>query len=730
MSKMKILIFSCLFVVMHIIQETKTDEAIGYFLNYVEYTLSPYKVNLMIVSSNQLSHFAKNFAAQVNERLLSHNRGIVNTSVAEIEAIDYNYFTNYSHKYHIKDYLERTSLTMGILDSEQEADVLLHETMNLVRNFIALSPLMRGKYIIHLRTNLEIDLKDIFRFAWSWRFLDLTIIKWTQDKQILRNEIKSSQILRFQGFVYIYNPYNDELSEEILTANTALFPDKSRNLNGYPLRIIAYQDDFVSPRISESWPPPELNSWASLSNEDGVNIMETLFECLNASMKLSKFKLSRKSPRDILEIKEMNNNFVIGFTLSYRSLESISDNQDSQRQILINYFRYIHHPYPAECHFYFMRRKEYEMRISPEAILAFGGLFFTAFIFAAWARLLGFKEPNWSFLNILTAQMGGSLEHHGPMRLSEMIFQISIYTATFIVVTLGGDYMYQIFVLHQELPVIESLQDLANSGYNFIMENHDENFLQFIRMDQTVQDIVKRIEFRRTELSGTHSFCRPPSSSQPVLDEFVNLCMSCSREVQHIYESNSQFQVDKIKPPIINEFLKIVTGSPPTFVKERAEQLIQKFMQVGLIDKWEHEGFRKREAAEEIFENSERAEANKSEEVPLQDQLWPILVVGFTAGTIALIGELIWKHLIERTALGQLVKAYYSDLHSSSEKRVGKSHQPTASTSVERKRLNFHVQHELKKIRHIKVYPKPDSGLKTKHKSDDMKGKLELEHGD
>ncbi|KAJ8670156.1 hypothetical protein QAD02_001415 [Eretmocerus hayati] len=711
MSKMKILIFSCLFVVMHIIQETKTDEAIGYFLNYVEHTLSPYKVNLMIKSSNQLSHFAKNFAAQVNERLLSHNREVVNTSVAEIKAIDDSYFLNYSHKYHIKDYLERTSLTMGILDSELKADELLHEAMNLVRNFIALSPLMRGKYIIHLRTNLEIDLKDIFRFAWSWRFLDLTIIKWTQDNQILRNEIKPLQILRLQGFVYIYNPYTGKLSQEILSANTELFPDKSRNLNGYRLRFTAYTNYIISSNISKSWPQTGFNSWASLSHVEGVKMIKTLLNCLNISMELEWVKLYRRSPRDIIEFEEISSSrFRNGFKILYgnKSTGRLAFH-DLPQQILIDYSNSIHYPYPAVCHFYFMRRKEYEMQISPEAILAFGGLFFTAFIFAAWARLLGFKEPNWSFLNILTAQMGGSLEHHGPMRLSEMIFQMSIYTATFIVVTLGGDYMYQIFVLHQELPVIQTLQDLANSDYNFIMENHDENFLQFIRMDQTVQEIVKRIEFRRTELSGTHSFCMPPSSFQPVLDEFVNLCISRSDAVQHIYESNSQFQVDRIKSPIINEFLKIPIGSRPIFARDRAEELIQKFMQVGLIDKWEHEEFREREAAEEIFENSEEAEANKSEEVPLQDQLWPILAAGFTAGTIALIGELIWKHLIERTALGQLVKAYYSDLHSSSEKRVGKSHQPTASTSEERKRLYSNVQHELKKIRHIKVHLKPDS---------------------
>ncbi|KAJ8674020.1 hypothetical protein QAD02_005282 [Eretmocerus hayati] len=118
-----------------------------------------------------------------------------------------------------------------------------------------------------------------------------------------------------------------------------------------------------------------------------------------------------------------------------------------------------------------MRPKTFKIEILSAPIVTFSVLIFTAFTFDIWARILGFRRPNWSFLNILTVQMGGSIAHRGPMKLSEKIFQMSIYIATFIVVTVGTDYVLQNFVSIPTLTEVRTIQALADLDIDLIVDH-------------------------------------------------------------------------------------------------------------------------------------------------------------------------------------------------------------------------------------------------------------------
>ncbi|KAJ8681771.1 hypothetical protein QAD02_017563 [Eretmocerus hayati] len=149
-------------------------------------------------------------------------------------------------------------------------------------------------------------------------------------------------------------------------------------------------------------------------------------------------------------------------------------------------------PVSAAYHFYFMRPKihERDVKISVPAIVAFGVLFLTAWMFAIWSRLLGFREPNWSVLNIATAQMGGSIQILGRIRLSKAISQMSMYIATFIVVTFGTDYMLQLYIVSfHEMPVIRTLKDLAHADVNLSMSILDWHIFKHLGKDAIVQSI-------------------------------------------------------------------------------------------------------------------------------------------------------------------------------------------------------------------------------------------------
>ncbi|KAJ8682513.1 hypothetical protein QAD02_018305 [Eretmocerus hayati] len=396
-----------------------------------------------------------------------------------------------------------------------------------------------------------------------------------------------------------------------------------------------------------------------------MNLIEILCETLNCAM-------------HIIDLKDTNSNIHLTHNSSYppygiflpfdHNPYAPSTSQPEYENLYGQYLTQISIPVPDAFHFHLMRSKEYTREISTTAITAFSVLFFTAFIFSVWTRLLGFKERNWSFLNILTAQMGGSIEHRGKMKLSEMIFQMSIYIATFIVVTAGADYMMQIFISRGELNEIETIQNLADSDITLVMEEFDHMimkhfFSDFINSDANLQKIYNRIEGRNLD-PGKTTFCFKNNS--PMIDESINLCFQRLKFERNILKSDDSLQIDKIKDAIIVS-LPVIRLKGIPFFKIHLQALIYRFLQIGLIERLNL--LRKRR---EMFYlnvkqlDLEHVNKDDGKEVPLQDQLQPILVIGFTMGIAMLIFEIIWKRFIEKIELGKLVSAYYNDSQSKS----------------------------------------------------------------
>ncbi|KAJ8682015.1 hypothetical protein QAD02_017807 [Eretmocerus hayati] len=365
---------------------------------------------------------------------------------------------------------------------------------------------------------------------------------------------------------------------------------------------------------------------------------------------------------------EQDNDVIVD--MSSRSI-FLEGNDEIWMKYYKKYLYLIPIPIFNKRHFYLRRPKIYVMDISFAAILAFGGLIFTAFIFAVWAQFLGFRERNWSFLNILTAQMGGSLERRGRMKLSEMVFQMSIYVATFIVVTLGSDYMYEIFILRQELTTIKTMQDLVDSNVNLIMGSveysiNEEDILNLVKNYRSPSKLLNRIQTR--ELApGTSSFCIRSWAESLVIDETVNLCIEYSVFDEFILRSTDDWQVDKIEDPIsVSTEILVLTRNP--FFKNRLQESMYPLMEAGL--------FVERQKDVDEYRRLENGldqlhlQKNETDKVPFQDQLQPILGIGYAVAFTGFFLELVWKIYIEKTELGRAVHAFYSDSRSNSANSV------------------------------------------------------------
>ncbi|KAJ8681979.1 hypothetical protein QAD02_017771 [Eretmocerus hayati] len=611
-------------------QSTTIEEeiALDQLFENIRNNIVPYKLNVITECSRSLSPLGNKIVQRANKDFVSSNIDRENSALI----INRN-MTSEQVKYHgLQRVSERMSLTIGIVESANGSN-LVHNMSSMLRVFDAINPLTRGKYLLIIITNDDIDLRLFFRDAWSKRFLDLTVLEWNDSHRSRLPGNTSASTISFKATVHSFNPFCDTFHSEILSQHTVLFENKVANLHGSHLPVILPEDG-VS-RHDIDWMLVEI-----LCEKLNCNIHDIGIWNVKPNYNDSHLEVRVLLPFDHISFASQKDRVNIGYFL-----------EKSLTQIYI--------PKSEDFYFYLMRPKEYEEIISIASVLTFAGLFFTAWIFAVWARLLGFREENWTFLNILTAQMGGSLEHHGRMKMSEKIFVMSIYIATFIVVTLGTDYMLEIFIYRGELTKIETIEDLANSNIDLTMSNYEFSLMErvfsdFYRSDPILKRIHDRIETRETE-EGSITFCYTDDSIS-LVDESINLCVTRSMVEHRVLTSDERVQIDKIKNPIV-VFLPSMRFTGIPFYKYPMEELVYRLLQVGMFERVRK---RRDEYYKTVIPPISTSKKIIDKAVPPQDQLQPILLVGCTLSIFALICEIIWKRLLEKTKFGKLITGFHN----------------------------------------------------------------------
>ncbi|KAJ8683367.1 hypothetical protein QAD02_019159 [Eretmocerus hayati] len=610
-----------------------------HLFNYIREELSVFKVNIITPTFGDRTPLVDEIIQGTNQNFVSNNLNYENLTLIQDPVLVKDRIETYG----FKKVFERNALTMGIIESKNGSSTR-RDIFTMLKYFHALNPLTRGKYILNIITDERITLKSFFQKAWSQDFLDLTVLQWIQNSTTDPGKTRmmsNSTVLRLI-IAHSYNPFNRTISEETLTRRTEIFQNKLRNLYKFPLTV------YIVPYIKGDY--------------RFKHYLEDLCWYLNCEINLHAWPKSRGTLG--------NDNSEIVYDLSFPPFfptHRASRLEDFDEDNLMN----IYLPITKSLHFYLKRRKTYETMVSHAALVTFGGLIFIAWIFSMWAYLLNFKERNWSFLNILTAQMGGSIVHHGQMKLSEMIFQMSIYIATFIILTLGADYMFEIFVIRPTLSDITTIKELADSNIDLVMNLVDytvtrERESNLINNDSGLSKIFNRT---RTHVlyQGYGDFCALYRTGLPYVDESINLCTEYSHNDEFILRSDKTWKINKILDPIV-----VVTGilrlGKISSYKDPLQAMIYKLAEIGLLKKWDARTNDKRAMISRA--KYPALKIDEDEEVPLQDQLPPILFIGCILGTVVLIFELIWKRFIEKTKIGKLANAFYRDMYSGS--AVGK----------------------------------------------------------
>ncbi|KAJ8682414.1 hypothetical protein QAD02_018206 [Eretmocerus hayati] len=632
------------------------EDRMDHLLNYIREEMSVFKVNIITPTSGDRTPLVDEIIQGTNQNFVSNNLNYDNLTLIQDPVL----LEDRMKIYGFEKIFERNALTMGIIECKNGSSVM-RDMFTMLKYFHALNPLTRGKYILNLITKERVNLTSFFQRAWSQAFLDLTVLEWIQKSAnsfVTARMISNSTAIE-RVIVHSFNPFNNTINREILMQHTVIFPNKVKDLHKFPL--VVYNAAFFDP------------------SSEYISLIENFCWSLNCELR----QIGEPESEETFgsEIPEIVADLLFPHMSLISAINGRFKNECKIGDYYWHHFLAVQLPITKSRHFYLRRRKTYEQNISFAALATFGGLFFTAWLFATWTILLKFKQRNWSFLNILTAQMGSSIEHQGRMKLSERIYQMSIYIATLMIVTIGSDYMYQIFILHPTLPEITTIRDLADSNINLTMDFSDYTISRQILSNMIDNDSslskIFNITWSHEKMQESDEFCKRIWSAKPILDESINLCIDFSTNDELIIRSDKQWKIDKIQEPIVVDMQVLLLGRI-SFYKDPLQTLIYKYAQIGLMKKW-GEAVHAGEYEHAVRANYSTVKIDENEEMPLQEQLQPVLLIGYIFGAAVLIFEFIWKYFIEKTELGGLVNAFYRDSRQSSATRGIKTWNPTMS---------------------------------------------------
>ncbi|KAJ8680999.1 hypothetical protein QAD02_016786 [Eretmocerus hayati] len=553
----------------------------------------------------------------------------------------------------IKHVSARRDLAIGVLDIRGDYNIF-KKLKNQLERFARVSIAnYRPKCLLILINHGWNKFENILRLAWTRGFLDFTIVEMIKNSPNKSNSLAPRPDENETAVVHMLNPFFEEYTKSLLTADTDLFPKKTKDLNGYSFRIDAFLYQEEEYKIKN---PPKLN----IGHDH--QLLLAIAEKLNVTAYLLWDSPGRPKRNDssigtpiysvgFIDLEFYSNDRWLITSFANRNLEFF---RDAPSKLFL----------PTMTTFNLLVKqpiKISQIKLSKEAVLAYGALLLTGVFFASYARVLGFKVKNWSIINITMAQMGGLLENRGPM--SERIYLITMYVTTFIVTTIASDYILEMFMYHKEVHNFKTLEELINSDIPLLMDARDFDLLRHNEGDDVVEKILNRSE--RVELSdGYGGFCGSNVMYGKV-DDSINLCIIGARDNIPVLKLEGEWYIDRIEEPL-KMWIPILFFTRFTYLEDEFRLHIVRFQETGFLEYWA-----KQEQRDLISHTLERRgdpslltqrlpadQPGTEEAAPLKYQLRAIMVIGSCLSFIALVCEIIWSRFLRKTKIGKLMREF------------------------------------------------------------------------
>ena len=203
------------------------------------------------------------------------------TVIADTKELKKNLASRNYHSRGIKEILsnavEMESLHVIFLSYNEER-YAISEIKNYFKNMDIIIFNQRPKSLIFLFGKNRISrINHLLRLSWSFKFLDVAIIEIVKKKNELHSKFGTSDST-FSAQIYQYNSFNDTYYKEYFSKNSIIFPDKLKNLNGFPVN----GGGFPEPIVKKAFETRDLDDGLFLTS----TVIKFVFKAMNFSVKL------------------------------------------------------------------------------------------------------------------------------------------------------------------------------------------------------------------------------------------------------------------------------------------------------------------------------------------------------------------------------------------------------------------------------------------------------------
>ncbi|KAJ8675132.1 hypothetical protein QAD02_010918 [Eretmocerus hayati] len=448
------------------------DPSLKYIVDYMKNNLLTYQVTVTVTSAEGLCSFSSNIVKVMIDEFSSI---VIDKDVCEgIPAVKplENLWRRAIYQSKLKIVVLEISHMQNVL---QELKYALFFLMKYSNN-------VRGKCIIFLINEGGQSLEPFLRFAWSWDFLDITVVEWvntTETRTLAATEILASQVL-----VHIFDPFQDKYTKDRLSNTTDILPQKTKNLHGYNF----YADLRGAPGSDVH----------RRHRESGVKPMKYLKDTLNFTLTYEGVNNSEGSMTSAIDFYRQNvsHEHPIDIFLNLQYFDprfNVSHPRDYMLEMSYYLLSLVDNAFFYEYHFSILQEKTPEFKMSFNFLTTCVALSAMGLIFLLSSRVMEFDKKIWSPVKIARALMGGTLEDRREIKLAEKILLITLYFVSIVMMTLTSDELLKMAMSTRDVLQCTTLDELADSRMTLHMEKKTSEVLSmFGENDPKLQKIANK----------------------------------------------------------------------------------------------------------------------------------------------------------------------------------------------------------------------------------------------
>ena len=298
-------------------------------------------------------------------------------------------------------------------------------------------------------------LLDAFKFAWMYKFLDVTVIEIIQPNR-LRTLSVSQKFSQLSATLHSYNPFNNVYKRKPFILNHEIYANKYQNLYGYPIQI-GFRSFFPGVVRQKIYSGKRI--WDAVYGVD-VSITNILSNKLNFSLKTGalnlddpKYSAVNLSHITILHaLKEEKIDFFVNtyYDSGYPPMETF----DFQRSTFL---------YSSSIHLVVKQYRSFRISISDDSIIA---IVYTPLFIIVYTILMSIDHIDqriWSLYQILQIIVGSPVAHAPKTVLQRIIFIIISWLS----IVFTTEILHNIFYvkLDQDSYIkFHTIQDFVDSG--------------------------------------------------------------------------------------------------------------------------------------------------------------------------------------------------------------------------------------------------------------------------